>query len=59
MQELWEVLIECHLAKRKGKSGSILDREGIGQFITSNGLDDRVILDEKEKQPVVCICIYT
>jgi hypothetical protein len=58
MDNLWEVLIACTLAKQKGKRGNIVDRNGIQQLITYNGLTNMVILDIKEKQSVLRIGIF-
>ncbi len=41
---LWEVLIECNLAKEKGKQGNILDKKGILQFIIYNVAAARSLL---------------
>jgi hypothetical protein len=38
MHELWEVLIACNLAKKKGKRGHALDWNGFQQLITKNKL---------------------
>jgi hypothetical protein len=38
MNELWEVLLECDLARKMGKRGNILDKKRIGQFMTNHGL---------------------
>jgi hypothetical protein len=59
MQELWEVLIDCNLAKQMGKRGNILDKGAIKSFITNNRLDDFVALEKKDNQPVLRIGIYT
>jgi hypothetical protein len=59
MNKLWEVLLECDLAKKMGKRGNILDQKRIGQFITNHGLTDCVVLDEKEKAAVLRVGIYT
>jgi hypothetical protein len=50
---LWKVLIECNLAKEKGKQGNILDKKGILQFIIYNVLTNVVVLDGREKHPVL------
>lgn len=34
--ELWEVLIDCHLAKSAEKRGGILDQTKIGHFLASH-----------------------
>jgi hypothetical protein len=50
MNKLWEVLLECDLAKKKGKRGNILDKKCIEEFITNNELTNCVVRNEKDKQ---------
>jgi hypothetical protein len=60
MQDLWEVLIACNCAKTFGKRGSaVVDKDALKNFITLHGLDHVVVLDEKKKQPVLHIGIYS
>jgi hypothetical protein len=59
MDDLWEVLIDCKLAKKMGKQGSLIDRNGFQQFITNNELTNSVALEIKEKQPVLRIGVFT
>jgi hypothetical protein len=48
MKELWEVLIDCNLAKQMGKRrGDILDQEATKSFNTNNRFDDFVTLEKK------------
>jgi hypothetical protein len=58
MNDLWEVLIPSNLAKKRGKR-NIIDKDGVQQFITNNELTHAIILDEKEKQSILRIGIYT
>ena len=58
MEELWEVLIACGLAKSVGKRGVLLDRRKLATFITNHNLGDIVALDQKGKQPVMRIGVY-
>jgi hypothetical protein len=54
--DLWEVLIDCNLAKENmGKRGNLIYRNGIQQFITNNELTNSVLLGIKDKQPVLCM----
>jgi hypothetical protein len=54
MEELWEVLIACGLAKSAGKRGAILDQRKLASFIIrTHNLGDIVALNEKGKQPVM------
>jgi hypothetical protein len=59
MDDLWEVLIDCKLAKKLGKRGNLIDRNGFQQFITNNELANSVALEIKEKQPVLRIGVFT
>jgi hypothetical protein len=55
MHSLWHVLICCKLAKKtKGiKGANLFDRKAFAEFITTHGLGNMVVLDEKDKQPVL------
>jgi hypothetical protein len=53
MNQLWDVLIACNLAKKMGKRGSILDWDAFQHFIINNGLTNSVILNRKDKMPVL------
>jgi hypothetical protein len=59
MDDLWNVLIACDLAKKRGKRENVLDKKGIRQFIVNNKLTKVILLDEKDKQPVLHIGIFT
>jgi hypothetical protein len=59
MDDLWEVLIDCNLAKKMGKRGNLIDRNGIQQFITNNELTNLVALEIKDKQPVLRIGVFS
>jgi hypothetical protein len=59
MDDLWEVLIDCKLAKKTGKQGNLIDRNGFQQFITNNEITNSVALEIKEKQPVLRIGVFT
>jgi hypothetical protein len=59
MDDLWNVLIAWDLAKKRSKRGNVLDKKGIEQFIVNNKLTKVVVLDEKDKQPVLRKGIFT
>jgi hypothetical protein len=59
MDDLWEVLIDCKLAKKMGKLGNLINRNGFQHFITNNELTSLVAVEIKEKQPVVRIGVFT
>jgi hypothetical protein len=59
MDDLWKVLIACDLATKRGKRGNVLNKNAIDEFITAHELTDVVILDEKDKLPVLRIGVYT
>jgi hypothetical protein len=52
MLQLWEVLLECKLAKKKGQI-YLIDKEQIKQFIRTNELTDCLFLGESNKVPVM------
>jgi hypothetical protein len=58
MKELWDVLIECKLAKKHGDNLHI-KKDAIKNFIITHGLDDIVEVDVTDKQPVLRIGRYT
>ena len=49
MNELWEVLFECGLAREKGLA-NIIDRQNIQEFITNNALANVIQCGVKDKQ---------
>jgi hypothetical protein len=59
MDDLWELSIDCKLAKKMGKWGNLIDWNGFQQFITNNELTNSVVLKIKEKQPVLPIRVFT
>jgi hypothetical protein len=42
-----------------GLRGNLIDRNGFQQFITNNELTNSVVLEIKEKQPVLRIGVFT
>jgi hypothetical protein len=52
MLQLWEVLLECKLAKKRGQI-HLIDKEQIKQFIRTNELTDCLFLGESNKVPVM------
>jgi hypothetical protein len=60
MNQLWDVLIACNLAKKMGsKRGNILDWDAFQHLIINNGLTNSVIFNRKDKMPVLIIRIFT
>jgi hypothetical protein len=59
MNQLWDVLIACNLAKKMDKRGNILDWYAFQHVIINNGLTNSVILNRKDKMPVLIIRIFT
>ncbi len=59
MNDLWEVLIDCNLAKKKGKGGTIIDKDAIKKFRNTHGHDETVEYNESRKLPVLRIGSYT
>ena len=54
MDELWEVLLDCGLARKKGLA-YIIDRQKVDEFITRNVIE----CGEKDKQHVLRIGVYS
>ena len=56
--ELWEVLFECDLARKRGKN-NIINRKRVDEFITDNGLTDVLECGEADKSLVIRIGVYS
>jgi hypothetical protein len=52
MEELWEVLFDCKLAKKKG-SHNVIDKQQIKKFTQDNGLADVLVDGKSNKQPLI------
>ncbi len=53
MEELWKVVFDCKLAKKKGKNKTV-DRKKIKKFMQDdNGLTDVLVDGESNKQPAM------
>jgi hypothetical protein len=60
MNELWNVLIACKLAKKtQGKRGPMLDQHKILEFISSNSLTDFLELTKTDSQSVLRVGAYS
>jgi hypothetical protein len=60
MEELWNVLIACKLAKEtKGNRGPMLDKNKISNFITGNALTNILELIMKDSEHILRIGVYS
>ena len=58
MDELWEVLLDCGMARKRG-SAYIIHKQKVDEFITRNALTDVMECGAKDKQLVLRIGVYS